>query len=82
MADKKEERVEIRLPLLEDPNAPQTEYYALNFVGYTIQRGVPVMVPKALAEIIEHAEEERPRALVYAREMALKEPQQSFLQLR
>lgn len=79
MAGKKDERVVITLPLLEDPNAPQTEYFALNFVGYTIERGVPVSIPKALYEIIKNSEKEKGRALAYARKMALQEPSQQPL---
>ena len=82
MADKKDERVLYTLPLLDDPNAPQTEYFALNFVGYTLERGVPVSIPKALYEIIKNGEKERNRALAYAKKMALQEPSQQTLTVR
>lgn len=76
MANKKAvEKVPVMLPLSENPNDPQAEYYSLNFVGYTIKRGVPVMVPPALKEIIDNQERERIRAIRYAHEMALKEPE-------
>ena len=68
------EKVPLTLPLLEDPNAPTEEYYSLNFVGYTIQRGVTVMVPPALKEIIDNQEAEKRNAIRYAREVSLKEP--------
>lgn len=74
MAKKTNEKVQIILPLLEDPNAPQVEYYSLNFVGYTIKRGVPVMVPPELKEIIDNQEAERLKALRYAHAVSLKEP--------
>ena len=74
MADKKSKRVPIMLPLLEDPNAPQEEYYSVNFKGYTIQRGVTVYVPEELAEVIENAEQAKRSALMYAAAKALREP--------
>ena len=74
MADKKSERVAIILPLLEDPNAPQDEYYSVNFKGYTIRRGETVYVPKELAEVIQNAEQAKLQAMKYAAEKALREP--------
>lgn len=75
MADKKKsERVKIMLPMLEDPNAPQDEYYSVNFKGYRIQRGVEVSVPVELAEVIRNAEEAKLNALRFAATKALREP--------
>ena len=71
---KEQERVEIMLPLLEDPNAPQEEYYSVNFKGYRIKRGVAVKVPKELAEVINNAAKGKLDALKYAQEKALREP--------
>lgn len=73
-AKKNEEMVVKTLPLLDDPNASQVEYFSLNFKGYTIERGVPVRIPKALADIIDASEEERRKGLAYTLKMALKEP--------
>ena len=72
---KKEKKlVEITLPLLEDPNAPQEEYFSVNFKGYRIKRGVTVKVPEELAEVIRNAEKGKVAALKYAQEKALREP--------
>lgn len=74
MAAKNEEKVTVILPLSEDPNAPKDEYFSLNFKGYRIKKGVPVSVPKALAEVIQEAQRGKYAAIQYASEMALKEP--------
>ena len=74
MAAKNEEKVTVILPLSEDPNAPKDEYFSLNFKGYRIKKGVPVAVPKALAEVITEAERGKYAAIQYASEVALKEP--------
>ena len=72
---KKEKKlVEITLPLLEDPNAPQEEYFSVNFKGYRIKRGVTVKVPEELAEVINNAAKGKLDALKYAQEKALREP--------
>ena len=74
MADKKTKRVPIMLPLLEDPDAPQEEYYSVNFKGYIIRRGEQVLVPEELAEVIMNAEKAKINAIRFAREKALREP--------
>ena len=74
MAAKNEEKITIILPLSEDPNAPKDEYFSLNFKGYRIKKGIPVAVPKALAEVIMEAERGKNAAIQYASEKALKEP--------
>lgn len=67
MAGKKnEELVEVRLPILPDPNAPQQEFYSVNGKNWLIQRGVPVKVPKALAEVIDRSEAATLYAIQYA----------------
>ena len=75
MADnKKNNRVKIMLPLLEDPNAPQDEYFSVNFKGYRIKRGVEVEVPEELAEVIQNAQKAKNAAIEFANEKALREP--------
>ena len=49
-----EEMVTIRLPRDPDPRHPQQEFFSLNFKNYIIKRGVPVEVPKAVAELIQN----------------------------
>lgn len=77
MADKKinmMEKVPYTLEVLSDPNAPEQEFYSLNGKNYIITRGIEVMIPRALVEIIENQKKERIKAWKYAQKMALREP--------
>lgn len=48
-----EERVAIRLPRNKEQGASQDEFYSVNFENYIIRRGETVLVPRAVAELIE-----------------------------
>lgn len=70
----KEELVEVTLPILRDANAPQEEFFSLNGKNWLIKRGVPVMIPVALKEVIDNSDKAMEAAYSYAREQALKQP--------
>lgn len=46
----------VRLPRQAGQNAPQEEFYSVNFKNYQIQRGVTVEVPEGVALLIEDNE--------------------------
>ena len=71
-ADKK--MVKVRLPRLEGQNAPQEEFYSVNFKNYIIKRGVEVEVPEEIAEVILNAEKAKDEAINFADEHKLREP--------
>lgn len=76
MADKikKSTKVTRIIPLSDDPNAPTDEYYAVNFKGYRIQKGIPVEVPIELAEVMDNAQRSMREAYAYAQANKLREP--------
>lgn len=61
----KEDKVRIKLPK-EVKGQANYVIASCNGVVYKIQRGVEVEVPKAIAEILEHAEAAREEADAYA----------------
>lgn len=71
---KPSDKVVIRLPLLHSANAPQEEFYSVNFKNYIIKRGVDVEVPKELAETIRAQQEAEDKAYRYAIEHGVNEP--------
>lgn len=70
----KEEIVEVMLPLLQDPNAPQQEFYSVNGKNYILQRGVTLKVPKSLYEVIRNGQEQEMKAYRFAQDRKVKEP--------
>ncbi len=51
---KRAERVSVMLPVA--PGEADTVFVGLNGKGYTIQRGVSVMVPRAVADLINESQ--------------------------
>lgn len=47
-----------------------TLFVALNGKGYTIKRGVPVQVPRPIAEIIRESERQKDKQAAFEEEMA------------
>lgn len=75
MAEKKttSDMVTVVLPRDPNPNAPQQEFYSVNFKNYMVKRGVPVEVPKALYEAIINSENAENYAIDYAQSQTLHE---------
>lgn len=84
MADNKkvsapaERRVQIMLPLLEDPKAPREEYFAVNGKSFIIRRGEYVKVPEYVAEVIANSQAARMAAIKFVDEKALREPKKDI----
>lgn len=72
--DPNAELVPYTLPIDPNPKASQQEFYSYNFKNYIIKRGVQVMIPKGLRDIIEEQNRARLEELRYILETALKEP--------
>lgn len=73
MAEKK--TVTVRLPLLKDQGASDTEFVSVNFNNYLIKRGEDVEVPIEVAEVLKEAQIADDAAFVYAtRKAKLREP--------
>ena len=69
---KNEEMVEVRLPRNNSVRGEQQEFYSLNGKNYIIKRGVPVMVPKAVAALIESNQRAEDEAAEYQDNLAKK----------
>lgn len=63
---------EITLPLLEDDNAPDTQFVGFNCKPYRIQRGVSVKVPEPVYDILMDSERARIAEIKERRARALK----------
>lgn len=72
--DPNAELVPYTLPIDPNPKASQQEFYSYNFKNYIIKRGVQVMIPKGLRDIIVEQNRARLEELRYILETALKEP--------
>jgi len=72
----KEEMVEVMLPPINDPNAPQQEFYSVNGKNYIIKRGIKVKVPASVAEVIYNGMEQERKAFLYIQEKQTRAPQQ------
>lgn len=73
--EKKEKRVEVRLPRLGGVNANPDEFYSVNFKNYLVRRGVTVEVPEPVANVIQDNEQAEEYALRYIEETKQKTPQ-------
>ena len=67
-----EEMVEIRLPRDNSVRGEQQEFYSLNGKNYIIKRGVPVKVPRAVADLIENNQRAEDEAAEYQESLAKK----------
>lgn len=61
------EKVAVMLPVI--PGEPDTVFVGLNGKGYTIERGVTVMVPPAVKDIIDESEARKQLQLRKIREL-------------
>lgn len=59
----KPEKVPYMIPLSPDPKDDKFVYAALNGKGYKIKKGVTVMIPLALKEILDNANEQQRKAI-------------------
>lgn len=66
-------KVFIKLPINNDPKAPQEEFFSYNFKNYIIKRGVEVEIPEGLAQMIKDKELAAETAFRYVVENALRE---------
>lgn len=65
----------VKLPRATGTDAPQQEFFSVNFHNYIIERGKYIEVPEALAEVIENGEKAEEAAWEYATvDKALREP--------
>lgn len=72
---KKPEMVTIILDIIPDPKASQQEFYSFNFKNYLIKRGVPVVVPKELADLINAQKQAEKDAMDYIVKNGVREAQ-------
>lgn len=70
---KEEEKVAVFLPRIPDPNAPQEEFYSINFKNYLIRRGEKVYVPKELKAIIDEQMRAESEAIDYVSKLGIRE---------
>ena len=64
-AVEQEEMVKIRLPMIPGVEKQEALYVGVNDRSWVIPRGIPMEVPKCVAEVIEHSETEAFRAEEY-----------------
>lgn len=78
VTDPMKELVEIMLPFV--PGEPETVFVGLNGKGYTIERGVPVKIPKPVKAILDESAAKKQQQLAMIRELEAKarEPKQVF----
>lgn len=70
-----EKTVTVRLPILKDEGAPDSEFVSVNFQNYLIKRGVDVEVPESVANVLKEAQIADDAAFIYATKKAkLREP--------
>lgn len=75
MADKKKEtKITMKLPKIQQANANQEEFYSVNFKNYIIKRGEPVEITEELAEAIENSVQANEVAITFAESVAVREP--------
>lgn len=60
--------VEIMLPMPQNPDEPDQEFFSVNGKNYLIKCGIPVKVPYAIKEILDHRYEMNKRARKYVQE--------------
>ena len=64
-AEKKSQRVVVRLPRNKGKNAVQEEFFSVNGKNYIIKRGEDVEIPVEVAEVIRNAEKDEDYAMRY-----------------
>ena len=64
-AEKKAQRVVVRLPRNKGKNAVQEEFFSVNGKNYIIKRGEDVEIPVEVAEVIRNAEKDEDYAMRY-----------------
>lgn len=72
---KKPEMETIILDIIPDPKASQQEFYSFNFKNCLIKRGVPVVVPKELADLIRAQKQAEADAMDYIVKNGVREAQ-------
>lgn len=78
---KKNELVELRLPLTHNPEIDAYPVFAsFNFKNYLIKRGETVKVPKALYDRFQEIERAKDEAYVYSQKMSLDAAEKAFKQ--
>lgn len=60
--------VEIMLPMPQNNDEPDQEFFSVNGKNYLIKCGIPVKVPYAIKEILDHRYEMNKRARKYVQE--------------
>lgn len=73
-SNKSADKVEVRLRKINEPNAPQEEFYSVNFKNVIIKRGVPVVIGKEFKEAIDNSDLAQDEAITYAEANGLREP--------